>query len=340
MPETMTKTYHHNGPFPLDAGGELPELDIVYNTWGELNEKRDNVIWICHALTANSDVEEWWPDMISERHFINPKKYFVVCANIITSCYGSTSPMSINPKTGKKYYRDFPLVTMRDLAKQHDILREHLGIDKIYLMLGGSIGGMQTMEYGIMFPDRVENLLLSATSATQTAWACAFDESQRMAIVADKTYFEDTDEGGIEGMKVARSIALLSYRNSHTYNDTQPNDNEKIEEQRSCSYQRYQGEKLAKRYDAYSYYAITRLADSHNVGRGRGSIEAALGLIKARTLCIGVSTDILYPPEEQRFLAKHIPNATYDEVGSPYGHDGFLIEVKKINAVLETHLGD
>lgn len=336
----MTKTYHHKEAFQLDAGGVLPELEIVYNTWGELNEKKDNVIWICHALTANSDVEEWWPGMIGERHFINPKKYFVVCANIITSCYGSTSPMSINPATGKKYYRDFPLVTMRDLAKQHDILREHLGIDKIYLMLGGSIGGMQTMEYGIMFADRVENLLLSATAATQSAWACAFDESQRMAILADPTYKEDTDKGGIEGMKVARSIALLSYRNSHTYNDTQPNDDEKIEEQRSCSYQRYQGEKLALRYDAYSYFAITRLADSHNVGRGRGSVEAGLGMIKARTLCIGVSTDILYPPEEQRFLAKHIPNATYDEVGSPFGHDGFLIEVKKINAVLETHLGD
>ena len=336
----MTKTYHHKEPFHLDAGGVLPEVEIVYNTWGQLNEKKDNVIWICHALTANSDIEEWWPGMIGERHFINPKKYFVVCANIIGSCYGSTSPMSINPLTGKKYYRDFPLVTMRDLAQQHDTLREHLGIEKIYLMLGGSIGGMQTMEYGIMFPDRVENLLLSATSATQTAWACAFDESQRMAITADPTYTSDTDAGGIEGMKVARSIALLSYRNSYTYNDTQPNDNEKIEEQRSCSYQRYQGEKLALRYDAYSYYAITRIADSHNVGRGRGSIDAALGKIKARTLCIGVSTDILYPPEEQRFLAKHIPNATYDEVGSPYGHDGFLIEVKKINAVLETHLGE
>ncbi|MDA3854030.1 MAG: homoserine O-acetyltransferase, partial [Bacteroidales bacterium] len=129
------------------------------------------------------------------------------------------------------------------------------------------------------------------------------------------------------------------YRNSETYNDTQPNDIEKITEQQACSYQRYQGEKLAKRYDAYSYYQMTLLADSHNVGRGRGGIDAALGRIKARTLCVGVSTDILYPVEEQKFLAKHIPNATYDEVGSPYGHDGFLIEIEKVNAVLEKHLG-
>lgn len=334
----MIHTYHHNKPFVLETGEIFPEIDIVYHTWGKMNEKKNNVIWICHALTANSDVEDWWPGMISKRHFINPDNYFIVCANILGSCYGSTSPMSINPKTGKKYYRDFPLVTMRDLAKEHDLLREHLGIDKIYLMLGGSIGGMQTMEYGIMFPNRVENLLLSATSSIQTPWACAFDESQRMAILADPTFYEDRDKGGIEGMKVARSIALLSYRNSHIYNDTQPLDMEKLEEQRACSYQRYQGDKLSKRYDAYSYYAIMRLSDTHNVGRGRESVENALKMIKARTLCIGVSTDILYPPIEQRLLAKHIPNATYDEIGSPYGHDGFLIEVQKINAVLEKHL--
>ncbi len=336
----MTHTYRYEVPFELECGGVLPELHIAYNTWGKMNDKKDNVIWICHALTANSDVEDWWPGMLSKRHFINPEKYFIVCANTIGSCYGSTSPMSINPTTGKKYYRDFPLITMRDLARQHELLRLHLGIDKLFLMLGGSVGGMQTMEYGIMYPENVENLLMSATSATQTAWACAFDESQRMAIVADPTFISDTDTGGLEGMKVARSIALLSYRNSETYNDTQPNDNEKITEQRACSYQRYQGEKLAKRYDAYSYYQMTLLADSHNVGRGRGSVEEALKKIKARTLCIGISTDILYPPEEQKLLAKHIPNATYDEVGSPYGHDGFLIEVEKINAVLEKHLKD
>ncbi len=336
----MIHTYYHNEPFELEAGGVLPEMQIVYHTWGELNEAKDNVIWICHALTANSDVEDWWPGMIDERHFINPKKYFIICANILSSCYGSTSPMSINPATGKKYFRDFPLVTVRDVAREHDTLRAHLGIEKIYLMLGGSVGGMQAMEYGIMFPHRVENLMLSATSSTQTAWACAFDESQRMAIKTDPTFFDDVETGGLEGMKVARSIALLSYRNSHTYNDTQPNDIEKMEEQRSCSYQRYQGDKLAKRYDAYSYYAITRFVDSHNVGRGRGSVANALKQIKAKTLCVGVSTDILYPPEEQRLLAQFIPNATYDEVGSPYGHDGFLIEVQKINAVLEKHLGE
>jgi homoserine O-acetyltransferase len=334
----MTKTYHYKKPFHLDAGGHFPEIEIAYNTWGELNKAGDNVIWICHALTANSDVQEWWPEMLSERHFINPKKHFIVCANILSSCYGSTSPMSINPETGKKYYRDFPMVTMRDLAKQHDLLREHLGIKKIYLMLGGSVGGMQAMEYGIMFPDNVENLMLSATSATQTAWACAFDESQRMAIETDPTFNDGTDEGGLDGMKVARSIALLSYRNNETYNDTQPNDDETIIGQRACSYQRYQGEKLAKRYDAYSYYQMTLLADSHNVGRGRGSVEEGLSRIKARTLCVGVSTDILYPTGDQKFLAKHIPNATYDEIGSPFGHDGFLIEVQKISAVLEKHL--
>lgn len=334
----MTKTYHHKAPFYLESGECFPEIEIAYNTWGELNEKKDNVIWICHALTANSDVEDWWPHMLHERHFINPKNHFIVCANIISSCYGSTSPMSINPTTGERYYRDFPMVTIRDLASQHDLLREHLGLDKIFLMIGGSVGGMQTMEYGIMFPDRVQNLLMSATAASQTPWACAFDESQRMAIENDPTFGNLDPLGGIEGMKIARSIALISYRNSETYNNTQPNDMEKITDQRACSYQRYQGEKLARRYDAYSYYQMTLLADSHNVGRGRGSMEAALGKITARTLCVGVSTDILYPPEEQKFLAKYIPNATYDEVGSPYGHDGFLIEVEKVNAVLEKHL--
>lgn len=326
--------YQHKEEVPLELGGSLPSLNLAYHTYGNLNESRDNVIWVCHALTANSDVQAWWPGMIGEGKLLDPSKHFIVCANIPGSCYGSTGPTSTNPETGLPWFRSFPRLTFRDLASSLDLLREHLEIEKIHTMLGGSIGAFQALEYSIMFPDRVRNLAFIAASLQVSPWATAFNESQRMAIEADSTFAEDQPYGGTDGLKVARSIALLSYRNSHTYNRTQKEDSSiKTKDLKAATYQQYQGEKLLRRFDAYSYHALTSLMDTHNVMRLRGSLGDVLGRIKARVLSIGISSDVLFPNKEQKLLA-HVTGGSYREIDSDYGHDGFLVETEQISQVI------
>lgn len=327
-----------NERFNLESGECLTGLEIVYHTEGELNKDKSNVIWICHALTANSDVADWWEGLYGEAQILDPNEKFIVCANIIGSCYGSTGPLSVNPETNKKYYRNFPMVTMRDMVNANTLLRKHLGIDKIHTVIGGSIGAFQALEWTIMEPDVVENLIFIASSAVASPWTIAFNESQRMAIESDTTFFEDTDKGGLNGMKTARSIALISYRNQDTYNIKQQeaDNEEKIDGFRVCSYQRYQGEKLGKRFNAYAYYTISKAFDSHNVGRGRGGIETALSSIKANTLLVSISSDLLFPPSDLVFMKEHIDGAEYAEIQSLYGHDGFLLEFEKLTSVIKS----
>ncbi|MFV0346263.1 MAG: homoserine O-acetyltransferase [Bacteroidales bacterium] len=332
----MTKFYKHPSPLKLEMGAVLPSVDIAYHTWGKLNEKKDNVIWVCHAFTANSDVKDWWPDIVGSGLAIDTDKYFVVCANILGSCYGTTGAMSTNPDTGKPWFADFPRITIRDLINCHEILREQLGINTIRAVIGGSVGGQQAVEYAIMCPDVVKSALVGACSAKQTPWAIAFNETMRMAIKSDSTYADNTPEGGLQGLKTARAIALLSYRNEHTYNTTQKDENDdELLYHRACSYQQYQGEKLIKRYDAYTYMTMTYLADSHNVGRSRGGVKKALKSIKIPVMVMGVDTDLLYPIETQKYMSRLIPNSKFYEVESQFGHDGFLIETDKIGLLIK-----
>ncbi len=329
----------HEKPFPLEAGGTLPGVEIAYHTYGTLNAERDNVIWVCHALTANSDVEEWWPGMVGPGKLLDTEKYFIVCANILGSCYGSTGPMSVNPETGRPWYRSFPLMTFRDVVEGHELVRRHLGIRKIRMVIGGSIGGQQALEYCIMYPDLIERLAFLASSVQYAPWGIAFNQSMRLAIEADATFFEDRPGGGDKGLRAARSLALLSYRNDTIYNKTQQDeDDDKLTGFRAISYQNYQGDKLVRRFDAYTYYHLLNLSDTHNVGRGRGGKEAALRRVKARVLAIGISSDLLFPTYEQKYLAEHVAHGTYREIDSLYGHDGFLIETEKLTGIIRPFL--
>jgi homoserine O-acetyltransferase len=329
--------YHQE--FVLENGASLPEIDIAYTTYGKLNTEQSNVVWVCHAFTANADPVDWWPGMVGHGYFFDPERYFIVCANILGSCYGTTGPLSINPKTGKPYYRTFPQVTVRDQVKAHEILRLHLGIEKIYLVLGCSIGGHQALEWTISDPDLFEHAIYVATNAVNTPWVAAFDESQRLAIEADPTYFEDRPDGGAKGMKAARSMALISYRNRNAYNHTQvEEDMEKTDGYKASSYQAYQGDKLIKRFNAYSYYYLSKALDSHNVGRGRGGYEKALALIKAKTLIISISSDLLFTTEDQQLIHEHIPGSQLAMLDSFYGHDGFLLEFEKQNKIYKAFL--
>ncbi|MGZ3865282.1 MAG: homoserine O-acetyltransferase family protein [Bacteroidia bacterium] len=319
------KTYTYDQTLTLESGETLPSLEIAYHTYGTLNKEKNNVIWVCHALTANADVFDWWPGLFGEDHFYNPKDYFIVCANNLGSCYGTTGPVKTNT------FSKFPHITIRDMVSGHEILRKHLGIEKIHTVMGGSQGGQQALEWAIQQPDLFDNLILIATNAQHSPWGIALNESQRLAIAADETLNTDTPSGGQKGLAAARSIALLSYRNYNTYGETQKEETlEKRDDFKSSSYQRYQGQKLVNRFDAYSYITLSKAMDSHNVGRGRESVEKALGRVKAKTLVIGVSSDLLFPLTEQRFLANHIPNAFYQVIDSFYGHDGFLIETEKL----------
>jgi homoserine O-acetyltransferase len=312
-------------PFLLEAGGVLTELNIAYHIFGDPQTRP--VVWICHALTANSDPTDWWKGLVGNGYFFDPDRYAIVCANIIGSCYGTTGPLSINPQTDKPYYRDFPLVTIRDLVKAHQLLANHLKINSIEVLMGGSLGGQQAVEWAITEPQRIRHLILIATNAFHSPWGIAFNEAQRMAINADHTYQSDIPNGGLAGMAAARAIALISYRSYDGYQLKQTEVTpDKWDNYRSASYQQYQGEKFVKRFNAYSYVALSKTMDSHHVGRNRGAADKALRRISARTLVISIRTDLLFPPAEQRFLAQNINYSSLVEIHSDYGHDGFLLE--------------
>lgn len=331
--------YKSDQPFTLESGATLPGFHLAYTTHGHLNKDRDNVIWIFHALTANSDAVEWWPGLVGEGKLFDPAKYFIICVNMPGSCYGSLGPLDEDPKTGEPYYHDFPFFTTRDMIRSYRFLKNYLGIKKIKVGIGGSMGGQQLLEWAIAEPSLFEHIVPLATNAYHSAWGIAFNSSQRLTIECDHTWKEKNHEAGMQGMKVARGIALISYRHYETYRASQPEDsNDVMENFKTESYQRYQGEKLARRFNAFSYYFLSKGMDSHNVGRDRESLEAALQLIRAKTLVIGIKTDVLFPVVEQEFLATHIPGATFTSIESLYGHDGFLLEFEKIQNLITAFL--
>lgn len=336
-----TEVFEYNQSFTLENGGTLPGYHLAYTTLGKLNAKKDNVVWVFHALTANSNPADWWPGLVGEGKLFDPGKYFIICANMPGSCYGSIGPLEVNPQTGERWFHDFPLFTTRDMVRAYKPLKDALGIEYIYIGIGGSMGGQQLLEWAIEEPLTFDHIIALATNAQHSPWGIALNASQRMCIETDSTWKEKIQEAGIQGMKAARSIALLSYRNYNTYNLTQPRDKKTawpvshhFGGEAAESYQRYQGEKLAKRFNAFSYYRLGQAMDAHDVGRGRGSVEQALERIKAKTLVIGISNDLLFPPEEQKKIADHVPGASYHLIESLYGHDGFLLEYDKIETII------
>ncbi|MDD2302725.1 MAG: alpha/beta fold hydrolase [Eubacteriales bacterium] len=318
-------TFFYKDPFKLECGDVLPGIKITYHC-SEGSPEGKKVIWICHALTANSNPQEWWPTLVGPGKFFDPGKHYLVCANVLGSCYGSTGPDAAG----------FPLITIRDMVNAHELLRQHLNITTIHLLIGGSSGGYQALEWSIIHPDLIENLCLIACNARVSPWATALNEAQRMALRADPSFGQsDEPRGGKRGLAAARAIALLSYRSYEGYGKTQAElSADALLASRACSYQQYQGEKLTKRFCPYSYYSLTLSLDSHNVGRGRGSVEAALSGIRARTLCIGIDSDLLFPLAEIKYMARHIPGAVADIISSDFGHDGFLLEHEQITSSL------
>lgn len=333
-----SQTYTHQEPFTLESGEILHQIEIAFHTYGKYDPKKNNVIWVCHALTANSDVFDWWKGVFGEDDLFNPKDHFIVCANIIGSHYGSTGPLNY-PNEQQPLLDSFFQVTTRDFARAHEILREHLGIQRIHLLIGASLGGQQALEWSIEQPSIIDNLVLIATNARHSAFGIAFNESQRLAIKTDQSFGNGNKEGGRNGLITARSIAMLSYRSYDGYSKTQTDPvNHKTDHFLAASYQAYQGEKLANRFNAYSYVTLSKAMDAHNVGRKRPSVEIALQQIKSKTLVIGIETDLLFPISEQEFLTDWISDANFGKIDSRFGHDGFLVENKQLTDLISDFL--
>jgi homoserine O-acetyltransferase len=328
--------FHYRGDFELEAGEILSGFQLKYTTLGSLNASKDNVVWVCHALTGSSDFTGWWQGVFTEGSPFDPRDYFIICANLLGGCYGSTGPLSINPNTGKAFYHSFPTITGRDIVNAFDLLREELKINSIHTLIGGSLGGQHAMEWAIQKQDAFRNLILMACNAAHSPWGIAFNEAQRLAIEADPTWRENDLRAGVEGMKAARAIGMISYRTHQTYGKTQAEKtNDNLDDYRASSYQRYQAEKLANRFNTYTYWILSKVMDSHNVGRKRESIKKALQGIKAKTLVVGIDSDILFPLPEQEFLAKEIPGAKLEVISSLYGHDGFLVELDQFKKIIK-----
>jgi homoserine O-acetyltransferase/O-succinyltransferase len=365
MTESTHRVFNHPGVFALESGRILQGYHLAYHTYGILNPARDNVVWVFHALTANSDPQAWWPGLVGPGCFFDPAQYFIVCVNMPGSCYGSIGPLEEAPGLGRLFYHDFPFFTIRDMIRAYKPLRDALGIHSIRIGIGGSMGGQQLLEWAVTEPDAFEYIIPIASNAWHSAWAKAFNESQRWCIEADPTWKDYSPMAGTEGMKIARSVALLSYRSYHTYELLQSDEpgaatahsdgpitdygaaagdsssrGGAAGESRVSSYQRYQGEKLARRFNAFSYYQLSRSMDSHHVGRhvGDGDAASALARVKARTLVIGLRSDMLFPLSEQQFLARHIPGARFAAIDSDYGHDGFLLEAVAIGKAVKEFL--
>jgi len=324
------RLFEYDGEFSFEAGGSINDLRVAYHC-SEGGYHGQKVIWICHALTADSNAQDWWPHLVGPGKLFDTEKYFVICCNMLGSCYGSSGPSSINPSTGKPYYFSFPMTTVRDMIRAYDLVRVHEGIPAIDLLLGASIGGFQALEYTLMYPEVVKRAVYMATLPRVTPWLTAFEESQRMALEADSTFRECKSlDGGKEALKCARSIALISYRSEKGYNLKQSEESEDtVFASRAASYQRYQGSKFSKRFDAYSYWYLSYAVDSENIGRLRGGVDKALSMIKCPVTVIGIDTDVIFPSDEMKQMAG-ILKVPYHEIKSNFGHDGFLVESQQV----------
>lgn len=334
---SQPKKFSSHQIFTTESGYSFEQLEIAYHTWGTLSPEKDNVILVCHAFSGNSNVEDWFPGLFNPDSILDLSKHFLICINNPASCYGSTGPWSINPKTNAPFRADFPVFTIRDIVRFQQLLLNELGIREIELVIGASMGGMIALEFALM-DDRIQSACLMGMGKAHTGWAIAISHAQRMALYADKNWnggWYSPDNPPVLGLAAARAMAMISYRTPQNYQEKFGRDfNTEKKRYQVESYLEYQGQKLVDRFDALSYDLLTKSMDTHDVSRGRGSFEGVLGNLSIPVLILGMDSDFLYPTYEQKELAELIPNATYYVLHSIYGHDAFLIEFDQINSFL------
>ncbi|HZZ84696.1 MAG TPA: homoserine O-acetyltransferase [Anaeromyxobacteraceae bacterium] len=337
-----TRTLALPGAFELELGGALPEVQVGYRTWGTLDRDGANAVVICHALTGSADADRWWTKMFGPGRAFDPDRDFVICSNILGSCYGTTGPASIDPRTGAPYLGDFPLVTIRDMVRAQRELCRALGVKRIRLVVGGSLGGMQTLEWALSYPELVDSFAFIASSARHSAWCIGLSEAQRQAVYADPRWRGgryDPADPPLAGLAAARMMAMCTYRSRESFEQRFARRPQTAGTWAVESYLRYQGQQLVDRFDAASYVALTRAMDTHDVARGRGEYEEVLRGLRKPALVVSIDTDVLYLPEEQREVAELVPGARLERIQSPHGHDAFLIDVELLDRMVSEFRG-
>lgn len=337
----MTHILRLAGPFELEGGGVLPEVEIAWQSWGRLDPGGGNAVLVCHALTGSAAADTWWPGLFGSGRALDPERDFIVCSNVLGSCYGTTGPASRRAAggsaAGERWGADFPPISIRDMVRLEARLLEELGVRRVRLAIGGSMGGMQAIEWPLLFPDRVEAAVVIAAPARHSAWCIGFSEAQRQAIFADPLWLGGRYPEGsppAAGLAAARAVATISYRSRQSFEQKLGREEDQLGGFAVESYLRHQGRKLVERFDAASYVALTRAMDSHDVGRGRGGVAAALGRVDQPVLVVAIPSDVLYPPVEQEELARLLPQGRLAILDSPHGHDGFLIDVPALDALV------
>src|SRR5512142_1521780 len=337
-----TRSLDVPGPFALELGGALPGLRIGYRTWGTLDAEGGNAVVVCHARTGSADADLWWTNMFGPGRALDPERDFVVCSNILGSCYGTTGPTSIDPATGAPWLGTFPAITVRDMVHAQHALATALGVRRVRMVIGGSLGGMQALEWALSYPALVESVVFIASTARHSAWCIGLSEAQRQAIFADPRGRDgryDPADPPAFGLAVARMMAMLSYRSQPSFEmrfarRQQTEDLYAVE-----SYLRYQGQQFIDRFDAATYVTLTRAMDTHDVSRGRGDYDDVLRSVRQPMLVVSIDSDVLYWPWEQREVATLAPNARLAVMDSPHGHDAFLIDVDRLSDMVADFRG-
>ena len=362
-----TKKAKFTNPLYLESGRILEPYDIVYETYGALNEKKDNVILVCHALSGSHHAAGWykgdrkpgwWDSLIGDGKAIDTKKFFVICTNVIGSCFGSTGPMSKMYPTNEPYRLKFPVVTIKDMVKAQKILLSKLGIDRVYAVIGGSMGGMQALRFAVDYPGFAKKVIALATTHATRPWVIAFNKVAQEAILKDPNFKngdydpKEIRENGLNGLAIGRMAGHISYLSHYSMDRKFGRDyvtNEglyelfgRFEVER---YLEYNGYNFSKFFDPLSYLYITKAINIFDLSRGFDSLQEALEIVKSKLYLIGFEKDLLFLPEELKEVKEAMRDigkddlVEYYEVKSDYGHDAFLVEVDKfsdyINAILE-----
>jgi homoserine O-acetyltransferase len=353
--------------FALEGGGSLTAPTIAFETWGTLDGAASNAVLVCHALTGDSHAAGrlghghptpgWWDALIGPGKALDTNRFFVVCANVLGGCQGSTGPASIDPATGRRYGAQFPVVTIRDMVRAQARVADHLGVARWLSVIGGSMGGMQVLEWAVMFPERVRSFVSLASCMQASAWQIGWSAAGRTALALDPNwrggdYYDAPDgQGPHRGLAIARAIAQITYRSDPVFRDrfdrdlVDPLDAFRLWDRFQVeNYLDYQGVKLARRFDANSYLILNKAMDLHDIGRGRGGTDAAMARVTAPALVVSITSDVLYPSYQQEAIRDALGRAgarcEWQLVDSPHGHDGFLLETDRIGPTVAEFLTD
>jgi len=365
--DTVTiRYYHHTSPLVLESGETLPSFTIAYETYGKLNLDRNNAILICHALSGDAHVAGfhendrkpgWWDAVVGPGKAFDTDRFYIICSNVISGCKGSTGPASVNPSTGKPYGTSFPVVTIGDMVNAQKLLIDHLGIGQLYAVAGGSMGGMQTLQWTVNYPDLMKKAIVIAATGASTPQQIAFNEVGRKAITSDPEWnggdYYDPDRtdapGPTSGLALARMVGHITYLSDESMiakfgRSLQEKDRIGFDFSTDFaveSYLHHQGDTFTHRFDANSYLYITKAIDYFDLRRG-GSLTEGLAGVHATFLIISVSSDWLYPPYQSQEIVTALTandrKVRYSEIRSRYGHDGFLLEAGQLNYLITQFL--